>query len=280
MKKLIILSFLLFSNTTLAVDYTFSIKTPENSVSNNEVSSISSTKVSDFSTSVFSSLSSTLSQYLSLSELKAPTLTILKDVGSGTYNTPAGVKSLKIKMIGGGAGGSGTSIGVGTSGENGYPTLFGSILMAGGGIGNPNLSGAEGSISSPATGFIIKGALGGGKFYNGTSPTNVFGNAGGSNPLGFGVQRVSNSSASYSGVDALSNTGGGGGGATGGGATNRYGGSGGGSGAYVEAIITDPEVTYNFTIGRGGFGSSGVGAGTSVGGDGGSGVIIIEEHYK
>lgn len=279
MKK-IILSFLLFANTSFAVDFTVTFKTAENSVSDTEVSSISSSKFDDFFSSVSTIISEALNNYVSSSDIKVPTMTILKDVGLGTYNTPAGTKYLKIKLVGGGSGGSGTSIGPAPYPGNGTQTRFSNLLLANGGTGNPNLGPANGVINPPAQGHVIRGEVGGGKFYNGSSGIYVFGNSGASNKLGHGMLRVSNSNASYPGIDALPNTGAGGSGSAGGGASDRYGGSGGGSGAYIEATIMNPESSYEYYVGQGGLGSPGLGVNTFAGGNGGSGIIIIEEHYQ
>lgn len=203
--------------------------------------------------------------------------------GSGTYTTPAGVTSIKVRMVGGGGGGAGSgtaAIGSGTIGGN---TTFGTSLLvasggAGGGAGSASPApGGAASISSPASGTALSGGYGGSNFYT-RSAQDAGGGNGGNSAFGGGggggaVQ------ASPGGSVGAANTGGGGGG---GGIINvssAYTGGGGGAGGFVDAIINNPAPTYSYVVANGGPGGP---AGTSgnAGGDGAKGYIEITEYYQ
>jgi hypothetical protein len=206
-----------------------------------------------------------------ISGFSGPTQTILTS-GSGTYNTPANVKWLRVRMVGSGGGGGGGGSSAQTNGVSGSASLFGTSLLVanGGGYGGASAAGPGGgsySISSPATGFGFSGGTGGlnvglGNMIGLYGGTNVFGGA------GYG------GAASGSGGNAVPGTGAGGGGAGDGSA--GYSAGAGSAGGYVEAIITNPSATYSYTVGVGGAG----GSGAYTGGNGASGIIIIEEHYS
>lgn len=285
MKK-IVMTIILTLNvmSAQAQEFVIEVAPAPNSIGNNEVSSISSSKISDFVSSVISSMSSTLNSYLKKEDIIQPTITRITAVGLSTYTTPEGALYLKVKMVGGGAGGGGSGAPNGPNPSHGGSSFFGPssspILVAEGGLGGgPSGSQPIGIINSPAYGFFIRGQNGEGYFYNGTSGINVFGGAGGSSAFGPGASRGHGSSSNYNGTSALANTGGGGSGGGGGSLSGKYGGVGGGGAAYVEAIIPNPESSYQITVGAG---SSGGAAGTSgnPGGAGGSGIIIIEAHYQ
>jgi len=56
--------------------------------------------------------------------------------GSGTYTTPAGVKRIRVRMVGGGGGGAGGGSTYGAGGNGGDTTFGSSLLVAGGGGGS------------------------------------------------------------------------------------------------------------------------------------------------
>lgn len=203
--------------------------------------------------------------------------------GSGTYTTPSGVKSIRVRMVGGGGGGGGSGTASGGTGGTGGNTTFGTSLLAANGgaggagsAGSGSLGGAGGSASlgTGPIGIALPGAAGtvGGVFYvsyaaGGHGGVSVFGGAG-------------SGGCNAGGASAASNSGSGGGG---GGAGNTGGSSligfGGGAGGFIDALIHNPDASYAYAVGAGGTAGS---AGTSgaVGGVGGSGLIIVEEFYQ
>jgi len=185
--------------------------------------------------------------------------------GSGTYTTPANVRWIRRRIVGGGGGGqgSGTTPGSGTTGGN---TTFGTLTGSGG------VSGGGGGTGGAASGGLINapGDPGGGAVATGAA----YGGVGGSTRLGGGGTGGNN--APSAGNPAPANTGGGGGG--GGGAAAVTSGIGGGGGGYVEDVVIGPAATYSYAVGAGGAGGA---AGTSgaAGGAGSAGFILIEEYY-
>lgn len=211
----------------------------------------------------------------------APTYQSLTS-GSGTYNRPAGVKWLRIRMSGGGggAGGGGTNNTGGTGGTGGTTTFGTSLLSAVGGTGGSCAGsggvGGTASITGPAIGLSppqsgygsCAGVANGGSYgLGGAGGQNAFGGCGTGSPSNGG------------GADARANTGAGGGGGSPNATAQSSGGSGGGAGGYLEAIIPNPSASYSYAVGAAGTAGA---AGTSgfAGGQGGSGVIVVEEHYS
>lgn len=206
--------------------------------------------------------------------------------GSGTYTTPSGVLYLVVKMVGAGAGGSGsddnnTSAGDGTDGTD---TTFGTaFLVAGGGQAgthnnNPPLGGVGGiGDLDTADGMVFDGEDGGdGAQVVSTSSAIPIGGKGGASVFGGAGAAVGNARA---GKNAKANTGSGG---SGGGCFNSagsQGGTGGGAGAYVEAILQSPSATYSYSVGVKGTGGA-AGSNGYAGGDGADGMIIVEEYYQ
>ena len=190
--------------------------------------------------------------------------------GSGTYTTPANVKFIKVKMVGGGGGGATGAINsFGTVGGNGGNTTFGS-LTCNGGQGGQGREGGQGGTATLGIGdgFAIAGAWGTGGDGSFSGPQFTTGGAGGASPFGgngAGKQE-------QSGTSAISNSGSGGGGGTGTQGSNYRAGSGGGAGGYIEALINSPASTYSYSVGT-------AGSASTNGGAGGSGFIIVEEHY-
>jgi hypothetical protein len=207
--------------------------------------------------------------------------------GSGaTYTTPAGVKWLKARYVGGGGGGGGVGVTTGPTGSTGGTTIFNSVNAVGGsgGVGNTNGTGAGASAGGI-------GGTGG----TGTATMRQPGNAGGSGSVsntaitvvsgygapsffGGGAVSISGSTAGTGTAPAV-NTGAGGAGA-GGVVGSTIPGGGGGSGEYVELIISNPAGSYTYTIGAGGAGGIGTGTNAATGGLGGTGWITVEEHYN
>ena len=189
----------------------------------------------------------------------APTQQIFLS-GSGTYTLPAGVKWLRVRMVGGGGGGGG-GVSVGDQ---------------------PQSTGGSTLISTGASGTGFKGASGNGpQILNVTGYT--LGGSGGVSPFG-GAGPNGNIDLSAGLLAAQNNTGsGGGGGAAGGnGAAQADGGYGGAAGGYLDVIIASPSSTYTYTVGTGGTGGTSTNSigGAVAGGAGGSGIIIVEEHYN
>lgn len=209
--------------------------------------------------------------------------------GSGTYTTPAGVKYLKVRMVGGGGGGagSGTAAGPGSAGGAGSNTTFGSSLLTanGGGAsgaGSGSVGGGGGSytIASPAFGSGWDGGNGGGASEFAAADNHgsyhASGHGGVSQLGGMGAIPAAN----QPGLVGKANTGSGGSGgnkqATGSVVTDA--GAGGGAGGFIDAYIPSPAATYAYSVGGGG---SAGGAGTSglAGAAGGSGYIEVTEFY-
>lgn len=198
--------------------------------------------------------------------------------GSGTYTTPANVLYLKIRLIGGGGGASGSGTASGGNGSTGGDTTFGSSLLTGsGGVGGhfQDVGGAGGaaSLGTGPIGIALSGGTG-----MAASSAAIFVqqcSSGAASPFGGGGQSTGVAS---TGGAAPANTGAGGGGA-GTSTSSSYTGAGGGAGGYVDAIITSPSATYAYGVGAGGGGGT---AGTSgnIGGAGAVGIIIVEEHYQ
>jgi hypothetical protein len=206
--------------------------------------------------------------------------------GSGTYTTPAGVTYIIVEMVGGGAGGGGSGTTSGTAATVGGNTTFGSSLLtaAGGSIGSRggnSSAGGAATVNSPATALVAvtggsgQGATGHGSAV-GTQSSRLNGGQGGASAYGGtgGGGGISNA-----GGNGVTNTGGGGGGAGQDAVNSANCGSGGGAGAYIKALITNPDATYAYAVGAAGNGQA---AGTSgfAGGNGGSGLIVVTEFYN
>jgi hypothetical protein len=194
--------------------------------------------------------------------------------GSGTYTTPANVKAIWVRMVGGGAGGGGT--GTGTSGGNGGTggnSTFGS-LTAGGGTGGSGVGGAAGGVGGTSSGgdLNLQGGTGGGN--NGVNSSQNNGGNGGNSVFGGGAGIVA--TGGNGGTAGATNTGGGGAGA--GSLNTTGGGCGGGSGGYCEKLINSPAATYSYAVGAAGTAGT-AGTSGSTGGAGGSGVMIVTEYY-
>lgn len=199
---------------------------------------------------------------------------------TGNYTTPANVKWIRVRMIGGGGGGGGSGSGTsGGTGVTGGTTTFGTTLLScvGGGGGKCNVASAAGgtaSLGSGPIGLAISGATGGGG--NGGDVASFLpGMSGAASPFAGGG---AGGGGNGTGSAALTNSGAGGGGA-GGGTPAQNAGGGGSAGGYVDAIIF-PTAAQVFAYAIGAAGTAGT-AGTNgfVGGAGGSGYIIVEEFY-
>ena len=199
---------------------------------------------------------------------------------SGTYTTPAGVRWLRVRMVGGGGGGGGSGTSGAGNGSAGGNTTFGTSLLtaAGGGGGIEGNGGAGGSVTITGPTQIIAqvGGAGGGYQYTSQADNYIPGAGGGHSVLGGGGNTAN--AATPTGQAGVTNSGGGGAGAGALPTSNVICKSGGGAGGYIEAVIKDPSATYTYSVGAGGTAGS-AGSSGYVGGVGGSGVIIIEEHY-
>lgn len=199
--------------------------------------------------------------------------------GSSTYTTPAGVKWIKVRMVGGGgSGGGGGQNGTAGSGSAGNATTFGSFTAGGGSGGGAGGTGggAGGTNTFSGTGISISGQAGGGGIYMGDLNQRASPGTGGATV--FGASGTGNYNSA--GGDAQTNSGGGG---AGGG--NEYAsglgitGSGGGSGGYIEAYITNPSASYSYAVGAAQSTVGSAGTGGYAGGAGAAGLIIVEEYY-
>jgi hypothetical protein len=197
---------------------------------------------------------------------------------SGTYTTPADVKWIRVRMVGGGGGGAGGGTAAGTSATAGGQSTFGTSLLTcnGGSAGGWNGTGAGGGSASLGTGPIGIAIPGGSGTASNASASgqNSMGPAGASSPFGGGgggsyAGNAGNAAAPNSG------SGGGGGGAPGGGLS----GGSGAAGGFIDAIITAPSSSYSYVVGASGA-AGGAGTGGVAGNAGGSGVIIVEEYYQ
>lgn len=245
---------------------------------------------------------------------KGPTTTILTTAsnggtGTGTYTVPDGTSWLRVRMVGGGAGGCGAGSTIISLGASGGTTYFGStsFLFCDGAAqavspafgAHPYSEGGSATIGSALVGIALKGADGNGGaagFLTSSASPEVLnqGAPGGSSPFGGAGQPgyASNITIIVTNVPhpaATPNTGSGGGsaGAVSHTPSSYYGftGPGGGAGGYIDVIIPSTVLvsTYAYQVGHGGAG------GVSVvstdpnqspnGGDGASGQIVIEEHY-
>lgn len=190
-------------------------------------------------------------------------------ISGTTYTTPAGCRSIVVKMIGGGGGAGATAT---NNGATGGTTTFNSITAIGGGGGVAAGSvarqgGAGGTGGAGSASLRLAGSPGG----NG-SPTTTGGGNGGSGIFGTGSGLGAPAQNNSAGGNAAANSGAGGGGADSAGAAA----GGGGAGEYVEIVIAAPAATYTYAIGTAGAGGA---AGTNAGGNGGTGIIIVEEYY-
>jgi hypothetical protein len=214
------------------------------------------------------------------------TITVLTGGTLVTYNTPAGAKRLRIKMVGAGGGGGPSGTGGGSAAGNGGDTIWrvtggSNIVVAGGGIGGGGIStpsgglGGTNTFNSPAiTVLDIRGNQGGGGSTNGLSGASLPSGSGGASMFG----GAGGGTYGATGGSAIANSGSGGGGGGGSTPNGFYTGVGGGSGGFTEFILENPSSTYEYTVGAniagGGAGSSGFSGGNS-----GSGRIVVEVEY-
>ena len=210
---------------------------------------------------------------------------------SGTYTTPAGVKRIRVQMVGGGSSGAGSGVATPTAGNAGGNTTFGSsLLTAAGGTapsafttssasGNGPAGGAV-TINSPAIEIIkAPGGYGGAAQQQiaGTIVTRLAGGNGGNSFFGgAGTGSFGSGTAATSAVTD-SGSGGGGGGINESASAST--GPGGAPGGYLMADIVGPSATYPFAIGAGGVSAAGTAGGASSGA-GAAGKIIVEEFYQ
>lgn len=192
--------------------------------------------------------------------------------GSGTYTPPAGVRQIRVRMVGGGGGGGASAT---NGGANGTTTSFATWTAVngnGGAAGGTGTGGAGGTGGVDGTGTLIARFAGANGGVASTAGDFAMPSFGGSSFFG-GAGPTSGAAASSSaGAAAKANTGGGGGGGIN---AAGNGGGGGGAGEYVEFFVSAPSAV-SYTVGGGGNGGA---AGGNAGGNGAAGVIIVEEFY-
>lgn len=198
-----------------------------------------------------------------------PSITVLTS-GSGTYNVPAGAIMLRVRLVGGGAGGTGGGVSLANLGGSGGNTTFGT-LTANGGAGS---NGGNGGTGGTATGGDVNvtgncGQSGGAEYGNAFTAAGT----GAPGPWGGSGQ---------GGYDGAGNAGtgpgaGGGGGGVSASTGGLFLGPGGGGGGYVEKWIIGPSASYAYSVG--GAGTAGTAAASGfAGGAGFAGIIIVEAY--
>lgn len=198
--------------------------------------------------------------------------------GSGTYTTPVGAIELIVEMVGGGAGGQGsTAGGTGTSPTAGGNTTFGSLAANGGGVASPcYASGAPGTASGGDINISgnpgIQAAQNNG---SGTIGQNPGGNGGSSY---FGGAGLGGQIGLVAGGNANANSGSGGGGGSANNTASYVAGAGGASGGYCKKSIASPTSSYSYAVGAAGNGGT-TGAGAN-GGNGSAGQIIVRARFQ
>ncbi len=192
---------------------------------------------------------------------------------SGTYNTPAGARQLRIRMIGSGASGSSTNATVGPTGvingTAGQNSVFNGIVATGGSAGIGLLSGGSTLPGAGTATFRRNGA--GGQPGAPDSATGARGGSGGNSAFGGAGPGAPMTGGGANGGDACDGTGAGGGGSYDSGTGHSA--PGGGAGEYIEIIIDSPAASYAYQVGQS---VSATGGFTKSGGGGARGFIIVE----
>jgi len=208
-----------------------------------------------------------------------PTVQTFTSGTAQTYTTPAGVKHIRVRLVGGGGGSSGSGTAGGTAAGDGGTTSFAntiSLSCTGGGkgvFGTNSVAPGAATITGAAIGVGFSGAYGQGGGGGGGNASS--GGCGGGTPFcggsggGWGIGAA---------VPGTANSGAGSGGPGGNNIAFSVSGSGGSSGGYIDAMIVSPQSTYTYSVGAGGTAG---GAGTSglAGAAGAAGIIIVEEFY-
>jgi hypothetical protein len=206
---------------------------------------------------------------------------VLTSGTNATYTTPANVKYIKIRLIGGGGGGAGGGTGAPTAGGAAGDTCWNTsgtactsaVLKGSGGGAGATGNGAGGAGGAATGGSIINMA---GSQADPPTGNNSLGTRGAPTPFNGGGAGSNNVSQAAFSPAANSGAGGGGGGSSAGALTN---GGGGGAGGYVEHQISSPAATYVYTIGAAGTaGAAGTNGGAGAGG--GAGIVIVDEFYQ
>jgi hypothetical protein len=192
--------------------------------------------------------------------------------GSGTYTPAAGVRLIRVRMVGGGGGGGASSANTGSVGGDTSFAAWTAIHGNGGAAGNMATPGAGGTGGVNGTGTLLARFDGQAGSTSAIASSFNLSGAGGSTPFGGGGPQSFRSSGSNAGHAAKANSGSGGGGAANDGSGA---GAGGGAGEYVEFYVSTP-VAVSYAVGAGGAGGA---AGGSAGGAGAAGIIIVEEYY-
>jgi hypothetical protein len=186
-------------------------------------------------------------------------------VSGGSYNSIPGTTQLEVFQVGGGAGGAGTGLPVGGSGQNGIATTFNGVTAAAGSVGTPNNSNLAG-VGGPGG---VSGA--------GSALQRIQGQTGqsGTTQPSSGVASLPNPIGGLTSLGTL-----GSGGAAGASANSGMATSGAGGGAeYSYSIINSPSGNYSYGVGAGGAGGV-AGSSGQAGTGGNSGGIIVKAHFN
>ena len=237
--------------------------------------------------------------------LKVPTQTAFTSVVTGaTYTVPKPKPLyLRVTIIGGGGGGGSPfdTSNNGLAGVSGSASSFG-VFTAGGGTGGSDVEGlAQGGTGGTAsagtfTGYhrAFSGQVGqGGQTIVSPSTTTVTLNGGSGGASVYSAGSTSSDAGYCPGTDVNGYSSGltGNGGAGGYVQTNSaqsgggqfWSGGGGGSGAFIEAVITNPKSSYTVTVGAGGAGAApaaALGVTYCAGSGGSDGLVLVEEFYQ
>lgn len=189
--------------------------------------------------------------------------------------------SIRARGVGAGGGGGGSGTSGNTGGGTGGNTTFGSGLnvanggVGGGGSGATGGTGGAASLGSGWAGIALAGAQGQGGRENVAGAEYASGSMGGSSVYGGAGAGVFTGGG---GAAAINSGSGGGGGGINNVSTVVMGG-GGGAGAYFDATLGSPAISYPYVVGAKG---TSVGTGGASGFDGGAGAdgqILIEESF-
>ena len=232
----------------------------------------------------------TASQCVTPEQQRTPKITRYTS-GSGTHTTTQGATYMVVKFCGGGGGGggSGTSTSGGAGGAGGTTTFGTSLLSApggsggaatGGGLAAGGAGGAGPTINSPAEIVeVISGGNGTDGAYEGSGSSGTDGYvAGGRGGSGRRGGAGAGTIAAVGGTAKANSCAGGAGGSGGSGTAAVISGAGGGAGGYGVALISNPSLSYSYSVGTAGTAGT-AGTGGYQAGAGSAGYIEVTEYF-